>query len=77
MNHLPCDDAGLATYNASKLLLQFQGAEEPPLVTRGMIEIVAGSLVAKKGLYVLGVGEGETLNRLWQKYGGRKSKEKD
>jgi hypothetical protein len=77
MNRLPCDEAGVPTYNASKLLVKFQGTDEPPLITREMVQAVAAPLLAKKVLYVLGVGEEETLDLLWQKYGGSKSKEKD
>lgn len=75
MNRLPRDEAGVRTYNASKLLVKFQGNAEPPLVTRQIVQAVAGQLLGKKVLYLLGIGEEETLDRLWQKYGGRKPKE--
>jgi hypothetical protein len=73
MNRLPRDEAGVTTYDPSKLLVAFQGKKQPPVVTRNMVETIGRTLVSKKVLYVLGIGDEEALVDKWHRYGGNSS----
>lgn len=72
MNRLPQDEAGLPTYDPAKLLMKYQDRKQPSVVTRTIVDAIAGELLSKKVLYVVGVGDEESLVRLWRRYGGTK-----
>jgi hypothetical protein len=71
MNRLPRDEAGVTTYDPSKLLVAFQGKKQPPIVTRALVETIGRSLMSKKVVYILGIGEQDALVDKWRRYGGK------
>lgn len=66
MNHLPVDDNGRSTYDASRILVDIATGDAPGIVTRNFVEMLLGPLVEQKFVFLLGYGSLEDNHKKWR-----------